>query len=359
MPTDLLNDFTLPELIDADSHNWEGIAATFSQSPRTFETALFKLHFKRKKSFTATQKNNILRFLELGYAQTNDVRYFNEFLWFYKDEDNAGALKEKLMSSFHKNISKEGWHNFPLATREEVRLFLDRKKFTAEPKVNNKLKVGLVGFPAFFGNIQKRLKQEGFDVYQVFIPFHPNKKINKLLSIPLFVKGICWAKKNFFPYLTLNYHYKDPAIGEALLSRKFDIGFHKLNFIIKNNVFDHFSKGLINDHWAVLPHLRGKSTIAWTLLFGFPMVSTLHLIDNGVDTGKIIGYYEYDVKGIGTINGVRNKLRSTLTDRIVDGVKRLSSDNFQFIENTPSGGLTFYEIHPWLYEFVEKSLTAK
>ena len=359
MTIELLKDFTLPELIDTDNHDWERIAATFMASPRVFESALFKLHFKRKKPFTAQQKKNILRFLETGYTASRDVRYFNEFLWFYNDEDNAAELKEKLMQAFNKNVDSSGHHSFPLATKDEVRSFLDRNKFSSEAKVNNNLKVGLVGFPAFFGSIQKELKKAGFDVHQIFIPFHPNKKINKLLSIPLLVKGICWLKKNTFRYDTLNYHYKDPAIGAALLSRKFDIGFHKLNFIIKNNIFDNFRKGLINDHWAVLPHVRGKSTIAWTLLFGFPMVSTLHLIDNGVDTGKIIGFYEYDVKGIDTINGVRNKLRSTLTERIVDGVKRLSADEFHFIENTPSGGLTFYEIHPWLYGFVEERLKVK
>ena len=88
------------------------------------------------------------------------------------------------------------------------------------------------------------------------------------------------------------------------------------------------------------------------------MVSTLHLIDQGVDTGKIIGYYEYDVNGIKTINGVRNTLKSTLNERVIDGIKRLSVDDFVFIENTPHGGLTYYEIHPWLYEFVEKRILA-
>lgn len=322
------------------------------------ENILFKLHFKRNAAYDAAQKKAILKYLSDRYIQTNDVRYFNEFLWFYKDTDGAKGIHELCHEHFKKNLDKNGKHSFPLATQEEVKQFVARHKFSSAPVANNKLKVGLVGFPIFFGEMSKRLQQEGFKVEQVFIPFHPNKQIRRLLSIRLLVKLGSLLKKNFSKYDTLNYLPKDEAIGAHLAKKQFDLGFHKLNFIIRQNVFGNFKKGLINDHWGILPFLRGKSTIAYSVLFGFPVMPTMHLIEKGIDTGDIIGFYECDYTGVATINGIRDKVRSTLTARVVDSLKRLSSDNFRLIENNEAMGQTFYEIHPWLYKHAEETLKA-
>lgn len=320
------------------------------------ESILFKLHFKRKKSFSAEEKKAILQYLANRYSVTNDVRYFNEFLWFYNESDDAQDLNEMCHAHFKKNLDAKGAHSFPLATKTQVREFLDQHKASENYDVNKDLKVGLVGFPLFFAGMIKELQRAGFKVEQVFIPFHPNKKIRKILSIGLLVKIASWLKKNFNSYDTFNYDPKDEALGSKLEAKRFDIGFHKLNFIIRENVYGNFKKGLINDHWGVLPFLRGKSTIAYTVLFGFPMVCTMHLIDKGIDMGRIVGFYETDCTGITSINGIRDRVRSTLTGRVVDAIKRLSGNNFRFIENEVPRGLTFYEIHPWLYKHAEETL---
>lgn len=320
------------------------------------ENILFKLHFKRNAAYSAGDKKLILQYLADRYMNTNDVRYFNEFLWFYRDTDNARDIHAKCHATFKNNLDAKGRHSFPLATKEEVKGFVARHSFKSQPQVNNTLKVGLVGFPVFFGAMHKELQKAGFTVEQVFIPFHPNKKVRQLLSIRLLVKLGSILKKNFVSYDTLNYLPKDEAIGTHLAKKNFDLGFHKLNFIIRENVFGNFKKGLINDHWGILPFLRGKSTIAYSVLFGFPVMPTMHLIEKGIDTGDIIGFYECDYTGITTINGIRDKIRSSLTSRVVDSVKRLSSDNFKLIENNEDLGQTFYEIHPWLYKHAEESL---
>ena len=356
MQIEAYSNFTIQDLTEKENHDWAAIELAFKSSPAVFENTLFKLHFKRNAAYNAAQKKAILKFLASGYVNTNDVRYFNEFLWFYNDTDNAGDLKELCYSNFKKNLDKDGKHSFPLATREEVKQFVTKHKRPDAITVNNKLNVGLVGFPVFFCNIIRELHKAGFNVQQVFIPFHPNKHIRRLLSIGLLVKIGSMLKKNSFKYDTLNYQPKDEAIGTHLAAKNFDIGFHKLNFIIRDNIFGNFKKGLINDHWGILPYLRGKSTIAYSVLFGFPVMPTMHLIARGIDMGDIIGFYECDYTGVTTINGVRDKIRSTLTGRVVDAIKRLSSNDFTFITNNAAMGLTFYEIHPWLYKHAEDTL---
>src|SRR5687767_11903843 len=84
------------------------------------EHILFKLHFKRNTPYSADEKKAILSYLANHYVSSNDVRYFNEFLWFYKDTDNAAGLNELCHSTFKGNLDAKGKHKFPLATQEEV-----------------------------------------------------------------------------------------------------------------------------------------------------------------------------------------------------------------------------------------------
>jgi len=47
-------------------------------------------------------------------------------------------------------------------------------------------------------------------------------------------------------------------------------------------------RGFINTHPSLLPHARGKHYNFWTIVEGAPFGVTLHLIDEGIDTGPIV-----------------------------------------------------------------------
>lgn len=162
---------------------------------------------------------------------------------------------------------------------------------------------------AFFASIIKELRKEGHQVEQFFLPYHPNKQISRLLKIKIFVKLISILKGNFYPYKTLDYDHKDEQIGKELKKGNFDIGFHKLNFIIRENIFGSFRLGLLNDHWGYLPLLRGKSTIAYSLLLDVPVISTVHFINQGIDSGPIVGYQHAEYTNAGSADDVRSVLR--------------------------------------------------
>ena len=58
--------------------------------------------------------------------------------------------------------------------------------------------------------------------------------------------------------------------------------------IIKQEVIDIFSDGILNFHPGDLPYYRGSSTPEWQIYHRKDVVCTCHFIDKGIDTGDII-----------------------------------------------------------------------
>lgn len=68
------------------------------------------------------------------------------------------------------------------------------------------------------------------------------------------------------------------------------------------------SKGMfVNAHPAYLPYCRGKNPEIWTLYYGLNPGATLHFIDKGIDTGKIIDRVSFPFEEYDTWRTVRLK----------------------------------------------------
>lgn len=350
--SDKLKQFGIKELLEDENHDWQFIQGTFKSAPNSFEELLFKIHYKRKKTLIPFQRSTVLKFLSVGYLSTNDIRYFNEFLWFYHENDNDKPLMTECLQAFKANLNKNSCHQLPY----QLGQYLPHEMSSSlkEPVYNNtaSLRICLIGFPPFFGKIIKNLKKEGHHVEQFFLPFHPNRRINQLLKFKFPVKLLSIFSGNFYTYRTLDFHYKDERISQVLKAGNFDIGFHKLNFIIKKNIFSAFKIGLLNDHWGYLPLLRGKSTIAYSLLLNIPVVPTIHFIDEEIDSGSIVGYFPCDYTNVKTVKEVRGIFRKKMPERALAAIKLAGSAGFVAKENIKERGLTFYEIHPWLNDHI-------
>lgn len=357
--SDELRHFLLKDLLESRNVDWSWINKTFKNSPGCFEEILFRIHYKRKKLLPGESVSRILLFLSTGYLSTNDVRYFNEFLWFYKEHEHEKDLMDGCMERFNNNLDEKKCHhlpenlvNHPVSTAERD---LDRMAFSRIAP----LRICLIGFPPFFASIIRQLRKEGHQVEQFFLPYHPNRNINRLLKIKILVKLISVLKGNFYSYTTLDYDPKDDQIGKVLKKGNFDIGFHKLNFIIRENIFGSFRLGLLNDHWGYLPLLRGKSTIAYSLLLDVPVISTIHFINQGIDSGPIVGYQHAEYKNAGTADKVRNILKKKMPERVIAAIRYAGSNAFTSKENKKEAGITFYEMHPWLNEHIKAHILKK
>ena len=355
--SNVLSEFKSSDILDSNLIHWDEIKKTLQSAPAVFERPFFQLHIKKKDSFTTLQKANTIRFFATAYLHTKDVRYFNEFLWFATDDESSKTLMEICIDAYYKNINAEKIHFIdPSQSADAQKLLLQNQSKPLNISPDHSKRICLVGNPVFFGKIYAELKKQGFHVEQFFIPYHPNKLINFVASNPILIKTASVLAGNKYKYQTLNFAPKDDRIKEILDKGNFDIGFHKLNFIIRKNIIDPFKIALLNDHWAMLPFLRGKSTIAWSVLLGFPLVSTLHFTETGIDSGPIAQFDLIDCNQTKKITDIRSFFRKTMPVRVINAINFVSSPQFCSIPNDAEKGYTYYEMHPWLVKHVEGNI---
>lgn len=353
-------------LLDKPIINWSEIKWLLTNSHKSLEDLLFRIHFKRNKLLTKQQRTRLLHFLSLAYLNTNDVRYLNEFLFFYQENIDDKKYLFLMSDLFYSNINSNNCHRCAMFDKQEVEEFIqdgEKKANKARNKsLDQSLRIGLMGSPTFFKKIKNNLNKKGLNIFCYFIPFHPDKKIRFLLKNRILFSLFCLTKRINFKFLRLDYHHKDPRIEDRLKNEKLDIGFHKLGFIIKNNIINSFKYGLINDHWAALPYIRGLSSIEYSLLLDIPVVATCHLIEESVDSGNIISFYKYyDIKEkkYSKISQIRQLIRKEREFRAIDSIDLMSRTKKTIMPNNPNKGLMFYSIHPSLKKYIEDKVLTR
>ena len=349
-----------PDLISKNV-DWNEIKYTFKENFREYDDLLFKIHFKRKKPLAKKERDNVLKFLAIGYLSSHDVRYFNEFIFFYSGNDYSKKLWPLMVKSFFNNLNKSNYHSFPLNKKNNVEKFIKKthekiKKIKQDEDYQSN-KIALLGSPTFFKKIRYSLIAKGYDVKCYFLPYHPRKIVNILFNNKISFKIFLMIKKINFPFQTINYDYKDAKITQLLKKENLDIGFHKLGFIIKKNIIESFKIGLINDHWAILPFIKGRSTIEYSLLFGFPIGATTHIISEKVDHGDIINIYTYhEAYNLKKIKTIKDYIRKLTFQRAINSIEILSTNKKAIIKNSSQKGLMYYSVNPLLVNFIEKNI---
>jgi methionyl-tRNA formyltransferase len=88
---------------------------------------------------------------------------------------------------------------------------------------------------------------------------------------------------------------KDDKLIEFLSMKKYDLGIQGGTGILKENIINEFRLGILNFHPGDIPEYRGCSAPEWQLHDNRSVVSTCHLLDQGIDTGKIIAKKTLDL----------------------------------------------------------------
>ena len=79
--------------------------------------------------------------------------------------------------------------------------------------------------------------------------------------------------------------------------------------IVSKEVIDSFPLGIVNSHFSVLPELRGADPISFAILSGQPKTGvSLMLVDEGMDTGKILTTKALPIIPNDTTPSLTNKL---------------------------------------------------
>lgn len=94
---------------------------------------------------------------------------------------------------------------------------------------------------------------------------------------------------------------RDPKIIQKISELKADIAIAAFwGYILKKELFGMFPSGCINFHPGYLPYNRGMNPNVWPIIEGTPGGVTIHLVDEGIDTGPIIARKKMEIEPIDT-----------------------------------------------------------
>ncbi|MBU2922170.1 hypothetical protein KO504_12525 [Winogradskyella psychrotolerans] len=308
----------------------------FEQEKTRADLVLRKIHFKRLKKVDISNEEN--KFLYDQYLKSNDVRFFNEILWIENEKYTQLATNH-----FYKNLDSLNKHKFYYDTDLEASLKIEPDIFEVNENDFENKKVCLIGLPFHFILAFKKLRKLNVDVDVVNVSYHSSPKTQFLLNNK--------ASRAFYKLYFGKKRYKEIQIKnkselkEIDLKKNYEIGFHKLSFIISDKLIKQFKYGLINDHWGALPLFKGRSTLDYSRLFGAELIITNHLIHKEIDSGPILMYSKVDRKNI---NG---SIYYNLGDRILKSIALLCNEKFKDIDNTK--GKIFYEMHSFLKNHIK------
>jgi len=99
--------------------------------------------------------------------------------------------------------------------------------------------------------------------------------------------------------------------------------------IVSNQVLNSPKSGCIGMHPTLLPVGRGRAAIPWAIIKGLDKTGvTMFVMDEGVDTGDILGQIEIPIKSDTTATDLYNKVTDAHIDLISEIFPLLKSDNY-------------------------------
>lgn len=115
------------------------------------------------------------------------------------------------------------------------------------------------------------------------------------------------------------------SIINFLQSENYSLGIQGGTGIIKKNLIIRFKIGILNFHPGDLPYYRGCSAPEWQIHEDNPIISTCHLVDEGIDTGPIYKKKKL-LKGINsTYHELRSDIYPLTANFVVEVLEKLLS----------------------------------
>jgi methionyl-tRNA formyltransferase len=158
------------------------------------------------------------------------------------------------------------------------------------------------------------------------------KKLSKFKLLPNPSIGTFAEKMNIPTYYIKSANNKE--FLEMLRSLKPDIIINQSQSIIKKDLLEIPTIGVINRHNALLPKNRGRLTPFWVLLKNDDYTGvSIHFVNEGIDAGDIIVQKKYKVSPIDTFNSIVKKNYEIAPKAIIEAIELLEKGQTEFISN--------------------------
>ena len=159
---------------------------------------------------------------------------------------------------------------------------------------------------------------------------------------------IGYAKENNIP----TYKIKTPnskKFREELMKIQPDIIINQSQNIIKKELLDIPTIGVINRHNALLPKNRGRLTPFWVIFKEEKETGvSIHFVEEGLDSGKIIVQKKYRVEKNDNFNSLVKKNYKIAPKAMIEALELLENNQKDFIDNDDE--LATYNTTPTIKE---------
>ncbi|MGB0867425.1 MAG: formyltransferase family protein [Granulosicoccaceae bacterium] len=128
--------------------------------------------------------------------------------------------------------------------------------------------------------------------------------------------------------------------------------------ILRKALIEAVDGKVINPHAGPLPEIRGMNAIEWATLLGERQTVTVHLIDTGIDTGRLIGERAVPVVAGDGIDTLRAKAVATGVCALTDTLKHIAKPSDIGTQDNPgsSAGRQCYPMSQALSELLATKL---
>ncbi len=150
----------------------------------------------------------------------------------------------------------------------------------------------------------------------------------------------------------------EPATLERLRAEAIDLMIHAGAGILRAPLLAVPRLGVLNAHMGVLPRYRGMNVAEWAAWENGPMGATLHWIDPGIDTGRIVRVVHVAGDGLDTIAALRAAVDRAQTTGLAELVGEMVTTG-----NAPAAtpqrredGRQYFTMHPLIRQVLAQRL---
>ncbi|TVQ87369.1 MAG: hypothetical protein EA397_18810 [Deltaproteobacteria bacterium] len=119
-------------------------------------------------------------------------------------------------------------------------------------------------------------------------------------------------------------------------------------------------RGVLNCHMGILPRYRGMDVVEWAILEDrWDHVGlTVHLMDDGIDTGPILRKVRVDPTGLKNFTDLRKKLHAAMPSTVATAATEYLSGQLRAQPQQVKDGKQYFIMHPSLQRVSRAKLEA-
>ena len=169
-----------------------------------------------------------------------------------------------------------------------------------------------------------------------------------------------WCSLNNVRYLivpTLN----GETAAQQLRSMSIDAVMYCGGGILRSSFIRAAGGAIVNQHCGPLPAIRGMNAIEWAILLGHKPEITVHMIDEGIDTGEILARRSVQIDSSDSVEEIRSKAVATgitCATELMTRIRQVSE--LEHIENDwQATGRQCFVMTPAIRELLELQLSKR